>query len=110
MRALHDVLEFGGMAAELVGRGRSSYDGDRQLRLAGEAIIIRLGEAAGRLSEALVDDHPEIAFRPLRGMRNLVAHEYHRTDPAVLWATLQDALPPLLDQVAALLATEDPLT
>jgi len=72
--------------------------------------MLRLGEAAGRLSEALVEDRPEITFRPLRGMRNVVAHEYQRTDAAVLWATLQDAIPPVLGQVAQLLVLRDPPT
>jgi len=91
------------MAAELVARGKSAYDADRQLRLAGEAIVSRLGEAAVRLPEELVAAHPDIPFRQVRAIRNLVAHVYQRVDPEVVWATLNIAVPRFIRQVVELL-------
>lgn len=102
-RALRDLVEFGGLAAELVRRGKSAYDDDRQLQLAGEAIVSRLGEAAARLPEELVIDHPDIPFRTVKAMRNLIAHAYQRVDPQVVWATLVAAIPNFIAQVGALL-------
>ncbi len=102
-RALRDLVEFGGLAAELVGRGKSAYDDDRQLQLAGEAIVSRLGEAAARLPEELVTDHPDIPFRTVKGMRNLIAHAYQRVDPQVVWVTLLVAVPNFITQIVDLL-------
>lgn len=102
-RALRDLVEFGGLA-ELVDRGKSAYDDDRQLQLAGEAIVSRLGEAAARLPEELVIDHPDIPFRTVKAMRNLIAHAYQRVDPQVVWATLIAAVPNFIAQVGDLLA------
>jgi len=102
-RALSDLVEFGGLAAELVGRGKSAYDDDRQLQLAGEAIVSRLGEAAARLPEELVIDQPDILFRTVKAMRNLIAHAYQRVDPQVVWATLIASVPSFIAQVGALL-------
>ena len=41
-----DLLDAVGAASELVGRGRDAYDNDRLLRLAGEAVIGRIGDSA----------------------------------------------------------------
>lgn len=101
--ALRDLVEFGGLAAELVGRGKLAYDDDRQLQLAGEAIVSRLGEAAARLPEELVTDHPDIPFRTVKAMRNLIAHAYQPVDPQVVWATLIAAVPNFIAQVGDLL-------
>ncbi|HUP16047.1 MAG TPA: hypothetical protein VM848_08370 [Acidimicrobiia bacterium] len=44
-----DLLDAVGAARELIGRGRDSYDSDRLLRLAGEAVIGRIGDSAAKL-------------------------------------------------------------
>jgi uncharacterized protein with HEPN domain len=44
-----------------------------------DAIILRLiviGEAAKRLSPELRDNHPEIPWRQMAGLRDIVVHEY----------------------------------
>ena len=53
-KLLADLLDAVGAAEELVGRGRAAYDTDRILRLAGEAVVGRIGDAAAKLSDALV--------------------------------------------------------
>lgn len=90
---LGDFLEFADAGARLVARGRESYDADEMLRLAAEAIVTRLGEAVARLDEAFIETHPEVRWRPMRAMRNLVAHEYGAVDHAILWNALARDLP-----------------
>ncbi|MFZ5869789.1 MAG: DUF86 domain-containing protein [Actinomycetota bacterium] len=102
---MHDIVEFGQLADDLVKRGRSAFDGDIQLQLAGEAILHRIGEAVSRLPEQLVSDHPQIPFRQAKATRNLIAHQYHQVNPAVLWRTLEVSVPDLASRVAGLLAT-----
>jgi uncharacterized protein with HEPN domain len=38
----------------------------------------------------------------MRGMRNRIAHGYFDIDLEIVWDTVRDALPTLLDQLAAL--------
>ena len=101
--ALLDIVEFGSMARDLVARGRESFDADLYLRLASEAIVSRLGEAVARLPDDLVEAHPTIPFREVKDMRNLVAHEYHRIDHALVWSALERGVPEFIAQVAELL-------
>ena len=93
-QALLDLLDAAAMAEALVRRGKSAYDADELLRLAAEAIVQRTGEAVRRLSDDFVAHHAEIAsWRGMRGMRNLVVHEYQRIDHELLWQTLAGRLP-----------------
>lgn len=53
-----------------------------------DAIIRRLeiiGEAAVHLSDATRQAIPELPFRKMRGMRNMVAHDYANVDLKIVW-------------------------
>jgi uncharacterized protein with HEPN domain len=39
-----------------------------------------LGEAARRVSSGFRDEHPEIPWQQLVGLRNVISHEYHRVN------------------------------
>lgn len=52
-----------------------------------------IGEAASRLSQEFCEAHPEIPFRNIIGMRNIIIHEYAGMDALFLWDTSQDDLP-----------------
>lgn len=54
-----------------------------------------IGEAASRLSEEFCEAHPEIPFRNIIGMRNIIIHEYAGMDALFLWDTSQHDLPTL---------------
>lgn len=92
-QVLEDFQEFARIGARLVARGREAYDADEMLRLAAEAILHRLGEAVARLSVDFTDAHPRVHWRPMKRMRNLVAHEYGAVDHNILWNALEHDLP-----------------
>ena len=53
-----------------------------------DAIIRRLeiiGEATVHLSEATRRAIPDLPFRKMRGMRNIVAHDYANVDLKIVW-------------------------
>lgn len=50
-----------------------------------------------------VSTHPELPWSPIRGIRNTVVHDYFDIAWDVVWDTVQQDLPPLLEQVRALL-------
>lgn len=89
------------------GRTRQQLFGDR-MRL--DAVIKNLtviGEAASRVPASVTDFHPEIPWSRMRGMRNVVVHEYFGIDEDVLWGTVSDDLGPLVPLLKALLAEND---
>lgn len=67
--------------------------------------LIIVGEAATKLMDQYHDFaelHSEIPWRSMRGMRNRIAHGYFDIDLAVVWDTVQIALPALLGALPAL--------
>ncbi len=65
-----------------------------------------VGEAARNLSRALKDAHPEVPWREIINMRNILAHAYWRVDAAKVWETIQHDLPKLLASITPLLPLE----
>jgi len=61
------------------------------VRLAGEAVIGRLGDVATKLRDEIIKATPEIPWRDVKGMRIIAADAYHRIDYETVWITRQDA-------------------
>jgi uncharacterized protein with HEPN domain len=108
-RTLHDLLVFADRAERLVARGKEAYDADEMLRYAGQMICISIGEAATRLSDELLDAHPEIRFRLMRKQRIFAAHRYEVLDPEIIWETLATSFPEDKAKIAELLERPAPL-
>jgi uncharacterized protein with HEPN domain len=92
---LADLAEAVDAAAELVALGKKRWDSERPLRLAGEAVIGRLGDIATKLPDEVIEATPEIPWRQVKGMRIIAAHAYHRIDYEEVWITLRDEVPQL---------------
>ncbi|MFC1627609.1 DUF86 domain-containing protein [Gemmatimonadota bacterium] len=58
--------------------------------------IIVIGEAVNRLPESLINAHPDLPWHAMRGLRNVVVHEYSRIDLYDLWDTVHVDLPAIL--------------
>lgn len=101
-KLLADLLDAVGAAEELVGRGRAAYDTDRMLRLAGEAVVGRIGDAAAKLRDLVSDDLPEaVPWDDVIANRIIVDHVYHRVDYQLLWNTLERDVPALGSALSA---------
>lgn len=91
-----DLLEACDEAAEIVRRGRERYDSDKIHRLAAEAVVGRLGDAAQKLWEAFGTQLPtQIPWKDIVGIRIVVDHAYHKIDYDVVWSTLETDVPDL---------------
>jgi len=67
--------------------------------------LMTMGESIRWIPEPILDAHPAVPWRTLRGMRNVVVHEYFGVDPAILWETVRGDLPPLEADLEAVLAS-----
>ncbi len=96
---LDDIEEAADAARDIVNRGRNAWENDRLLRLAGEAVIGRIADAANRLPDLLKRSVADVPWDDIRDIRILVDHVYHRIDYDALWTTLEDDVPHLLKQL-----------
>ena len=65
--------------------------------------LIVIGEAARLVPDEIAEQHPEIAWKKMRGLRNLAVHEYFGVDADILWETIQHDLPPLASMLRCVL-------
>jgi len=69
--------------------------------------FIIIGETASHLPEDFSAMHPDLPWREMRDMRNIVVHDYFGVDNMIVWETLHKNLPPLLPLLGHLLNTSD---
>lgn len=62
-----------------------------------------LGEAASHVPDEIVSRTPEIPWFEIRGMRNVVVHEYFGVNTAIVWNTAVKNIPELLPLLERLL-------
>src|SRR5688572_10224142 len=62
-----------------------------------------MGEASKRVSEEFRVAHPEVPFRMMAGMRDVIVHDYAEVKNERIWLVLSDHLGPLVEQLTELL-------
>lgn len=97
---LLDILEAAKLALEYVrGKTREEFFNDLQCQ---DAVIRRLeviGEAARRISEETQASYPDLPWSDMIGMRNVMIHEYDDVDLVIVWETVHNDLPQLIDSL-----------
>jgi uncharacterized protein with HEPN domain len=62
-----------------------------------------IGMAANNISDEFQEDHHEIPWMKIVGIRNKIAHEYFNVNYSIVWDTAQDDLPLLKEAIKKLL-------
>jgi uncharacterized protein with HEPN domain len=84
--------------------GKERFLSDRTIQ---EAVIRNfevLGEATKNLSAGLKSSHPEVDWKAIAGLRDILIHEYFGVNHLLLWDLLATEVVPLRVQVEAILA------
>ena len=83
---LRDILEAARLIASYVkDTTETDFLSDKQKQ---DAVIRRIeiiGEAAAHLTDETRKAIPQLPFRKMRGMRNIVAHDYANVDLKIVW-------------------------
>jgi uncharacterized protein with HEPN domain len=104
---LVDMLESAKIALDYVfDKSWDKFYGDVQCQ---DAVVRRLeiiGEAARRVSPETRAKYPELEWREMTSMRNLVIHEYDVVDIGQVWDTVKNKLPPLIEKLTRIVPAE----
>jgi uncharacterized protein with HEPN domain len=65
-----------------------------------------IGEAASKLSQQLRDDNPQVPWKSIIRMRNIIAHVYFGIDWNEVWQVAVRDVSPLELQIQAILASQ----
>ncbi len=87
--------------------GKSHFLGDGMVQDAVVRNLEVIGEAAKRIDDAYRTAHPEVPWRAVGGLRDVLIHQYEGVDPEKVWPIVEEDLPPLKQAIAALLPPLD---
>jgi len=76
-----------------------SFEQFSENQMAIDAVIRNLeviGEAVTHLPDNIQNQYPNVPWRSIKGMRNILVHEYWGVDLEILWATIQESIPQLV--------------
>jgi uncharacterized protein with HEPN domain len=99
---LFDILDAIERIEAQAARGRATFAGDELAQNAVIRWVEIIGEAARGLSEELRQAHPEVPWRQMIAMRNVLIHGYFDIDVDLVWSVAQNDLPKLGAQVRAI--------
>lgn len=83
---------------------REHFENDETLRIALTHLVQIIGEAARLVSEGFKEEHAQIPWKAIMGMRHKIVHDYFSVDEDVVWETVTKELQPLINQLRELIS------
>jgi uncharacterized protein with HEPN domain len=97
LEAIHEIQAF------VAGMTYAQFQGDAKSIKAVIADFTIIGEAARHVPDEVVTQHPEVPWGVMVAMRNRMVHVYFSVDPQILWDTIYNDLPLLVQPLEHLL-------
>ena len=87
--------------------GRDAFFADSKSQDAVLRNLQTLAESTQHLSDKLRADHPDISWRRIAGLRNVLVHDYLGINLARVWEIIERELPRVKSKVETLLGEND---
>lgn len=97
------LLSLEGIASDVEGLNYDEFMSDRKTRNSVARELEIMGEAARHIPPDIEVICPQIPWRLMRDMRNVIAHEYFGVDWQIVWETAVNDLPVLVPLLRYLL-------
>ena len=98
--ALREIQDF------THGLSFDDFRNDTKTLRAVELDVIVLGEAVSAIPDSVIQEHPDIPWSEMRAMRHRLVHHYFSASPRIIWDTIQNDLPGLVEPLEQLLLDE----
>jgi uncharacterized protein with HEPN domain len=107
LRLIHIRDEIDGMAATLQGVTFVHYQESYALRRTAERAVQIVSEASRALPAELLDRFPDVPWRAIIGIGNILRHEYQHIDDQRLWEIVTIHFPRLRPVVMRMLGEQE---
>lgn len=99
---LRDILAACDNISDFVGDMKyESFTGDKKTISAVLRELSVIGEAARKVTDDFRENHSEIPWEKIFGMRNKLIHDYMGVQLPIVWQTVQDDIPLLKNLVSS---------
>lgn len=108
-KRLHDILDAITRIMKYTRDGRDRYNHDELVQTWVIHNLYIIGEAARAIASefpTFKEQHSEIKWNKIIGLRTILAHVYFNIDPDVLWTAVNEDLPDLERCINAILEAE----
>jgi uncharacterized protein with HEPN domain len=85
-------------------KGRSSFETDELIQVWICAHLQSIGEACSQISSTVREQHQDIPWKKIIGMRNILVHTYFDIDLEIVWNVVISELPALKKKFVELVA------
>ena len=92
-QACEDILNF------ISNIDLAEFERNKLIRFAVERQILVIGEAANHLSDNFITNNPQVPWRKIIALRNIIAHEYGEILVERIWLTATIHIPELLSNI-----------
>ena len=99
----HILVEASYLLSCSAGLRFENFLADETLRRAVVRSLEIIGEAAKKVPLEFREQHSTIEWRAMPGMRDRLIHDYFGVDYQLVWDVIQNRIPELHDQIAAIL-------
>lgn len=91
--AIEEILDY------TKGADLAVFKANSMLKFATIKQIEIIGEAAKYISEETITQYPEIPWKQISGLRNILVHEYFGVDTTLIWQIVQTDIPALKNKL-----------
>ena len=97
LEEIHLVIQFAqGMTFD-------DFLSDIKTQRAIEKCLGNMGEASKKIPDSIRKKYPEIPFKQMSQMREIVVHDYDGINYMIIWETVTKEIPPLEEKMESLL-------
>lgn len=100
---LQDILEAIAKIEKYAQRGKTAFEKDELIQNWIVNHLQIIGEASRTLTPEFRDQHPEIPWSDIIGMRNILVHDYFGIDTEIVWSVVEESLPTFKQLITAML-------
>ncbi len=88
-----DTIE--GIETHSAGKSLVDFEQDWLLRLAVQRALEIISEACRHIPDELLVSAPDVPWKKIRGIGNILRHEYHKIADDVIWSVVTENMGPL---------------
>lgn len=100
---LVEILEaIEGVETHTAGKSLADFQQDWLLRLAIQRALEIISEATRHIPDDLLSLAPDVPWKQIRGIGNVLRHEYHKIADDVVWAVITENIAPLKTAIEAI--------
>lgn len=101
---LQDMLDAIEKIQKYTPQNRSRFDEDELVHVWIVHHLQIIGEAVRFVTPTFRQRHPQVPWREIAGMRNILVHDYGRVNLTIVWETVTTQIPTLKEAIQAILS------